>query len=230
VGACDRRTVNGVTTEHLLARPARGLLERSTSDRATRELLQVVLMAEVVELDQIAQLIDTGQIAPAARKPDELARLVELPHRIIEAIAAALEIARRASIGPAAPVIRGPEDVTTIARRDIGGRTSECVLVVACDAANKVLKTMIVAQGSVDTVSVPVREILHAVLRCDGRSFAIAHNHPAGTLGSTDADVLATARIAKAAHAVGLRFLGHVIVAADEDTMVAPVIEDQTRY
>jgi DNA repair protein RadC len=209
------RTVNAVTAEHLLTKPARGVFERSTSDHTTRELLETVLTADLVDLDHVARLIDTGQIAPATSRPDSLASLVELPHRIVEVMAAALEIVRRASIGPIGPVIRGPADVAVIARREVGGRTRECVLVVACDAANRVLKTTIVAQGSVDHSPVPVREILNAVLRHDGRAFAVAHNHPDGALRPTDADVVATERIAAAAHVVGIRFLGHVVVGGD---------------
>jgi DNA repair protein RadC len=224
-----RRNVTHVPAEPASATSAPGVLERSATDQSTRELLQLLLTADVVDLDEIARLIDGGQIAPATSQPDELASLVELPERIVAVIAAALEIARRAAIGHIGRVIRGPADVAAIARRVIGGRTHECVLVVACDAANNVLKTMIVAQGSVDTAPAPVREILHAVLRCDGRSFAIAHNHPAGVLGSTDADVTATERITQAAHAVGLRFLGHVVVAGDKYGTVQPVTAGRTR-
>jgi DNA repair protein RadC len=87
---------------------------------------------------------------------------------------------------------------------------------------------MIVSQGSADTVPVPVREILNAVLRCDGRAFAIAHNHPAGVVGSSDVDVSATERLAVAARTVGLRFLGHVVVAGDYYEMVSPVSASRT--
>jgi DNA repair protein RadC len=59
---------------------------------------------------------------------------------------------------------------------------------------------------------VPVREILNAVLRHDGRAFAIVHNHPSGNPEPSEADHRATAKVRDAASVVGLRFLGHVIV------------------
>jgi DNA repair protein RadC len=60
----------------------------------------------------------------------------------------------------------------------------------------------------------PVREILVAVLRHDGQSFAVAHNHPSGDPTPSRDDVAATRRIADAARAAGLRFLDHVIIAS----------------
>jgi DNA repair protein RadC len=62
----------------------------------------------------------------------------------------------------------------------------------------------------------PVRDILNAVLRHDGRAFAVAHNHPSGDPTPSEADRRATAELSAAANVVGLRFLDHVIVAGDE--------------
>ncbi len=66
-----------------------------------------------------------------------------------------------------------------------------------------------------DRSLVPVREILNAVLRHDGRAFALAHNHPSGDATPSEADRRATAEVVAGAKAVGARFLDH-IVAADE--------------
>ena len=60
---------------------------------------------------------------------------------------------------------------------------------------------------------VPVREILNAVLRHDGRAFALAHNHPSGDPTPSTSDVRSTGRVVEAADALGLRFLKHVIIA-----------------
>ena len=57
----------------------------------------------------------------------------------------------------------------------------------------------------------PSREIIVAVLRRDGRSFALAHNHPSGDTTPTPEDISATQPAVDAA-ALGLGFLDHVIV------------------
>jgi DNA repair protein RadC len=61
----------------------------------------------------------------------------------------------------------------------------------------------------------PVREILNAVLRLDGRAFALAHNHPNGDPAQSPADIRATRETREAAKVTGLRFLGHVVVTDD---------------
>jgi DNA repair protein RadC len=71
---------------------------------------------------------------------------------------------------------------------------------------------VVVSEGSIDRSLVPVREILNAVLRHDGRAFAIAHNHPGGDPEPSGSDVQTTSEVRQAATVVGLRFLGHVVI------------------
>jgi len=84
---------------------------------------------------------------------------------------------------------------------------------VVADAANRVLRVVLVAIGGLDSSPLPVREVLHAVLRYDGRAFALAHNHPSGDPTPSVEDREATGAVGRAADAVGLRFLDHVVIA-----------------
>ncbi len=114
------------------------------------------------------------------------------------------------------PVVRRPDDVARIATRELHGVRRERVLVLICDASNRLRRIATVSEGSVDRSLVPVREILNAVLRNDGRAFALCHNHPDGTPEPSDADRAATDQVKAAAKVAGLRFLGHVLVAGAE--------------
>jgi len=192
--------------------------------RETRELLAILLEAAGVRplaVDVLAQAIDSGGLRDAAATPDAPSVDCALPAAAVAALAAAFELTRRAALHPAPPAIRGPADVATIARRELGGLRRERVLVISCDAANRPLRALVVAEGAVDRVTMPVREILSAVLGCDGRAFAIAHNHPWGDPETSEADIEATERVTEAARVVGLRCLGHVVVAGDRWTSAA---------
>lgn len=112
--------------------------------------------------------------------------------------------------------LKGPDDVASAARRELGDERRERVLVFVCDAGNHLLRTVLVSQGSVDRSLLPVREILNAVLRHDGRSFALAHNHPSGDPEPSAADRRVTGEVRAAAKVAGLRFLDHVVVAGEE--------------
>ncbi len=112
-------------------------------------------------------------------------------------------------------MLRSAADVADVAMRELAGLRRERVLVLVCDAANRLRRTVVVSEGSIDRSLVPTREILNAVLRHDGRAFALAHNHPSGDPNPSAADREATAAVAAAAKVVGLRFLGHVVIAGD---------------
>jgi DNA repair protein RadC len=80
----------------------------------------------------------------------------------------------------------------------------------------------VITEGSSDQCLVPVREILTAVLLHDGAAFAVAHNHPSGDVVPSVADELVTGALSDAAHAVGLDFLGHVVVGGERWASCAP--------
>jgi len=180
-------------------------------------------------MDAIATGIDSGTFASVVARPDELWSGGDVSPTVMSRLMAVFELARRAAAPEPPYVVRGPSDVAAIACRQIGGRRRECVVVIVCDAVNRPLRTIVVSDGTVDRALVSVREILNAVLRWDGRAFAVAHNHPCGQPTPSDADGAATRRIAEAARVVGLRFLGHVVVAGCRHQAVEELTGSQTR-
>jgi DNA repair protein RadC len=199
-------------------------IQRDAADLTTAELLAIVRSGALSHADQqaIAVAIDGEELSSASQGPDPLGGLTELSAAAFGFVAALFELARRAALGRPPLAIRGAADVALTARRELGGRPQECVLTIACDGANRVLRTEIVSRGAADRAAIATRDILSAVLRCDGRAFAVAHNHPAGILEATEADIAATERIAAGARAVGLRFLGHVVVGRDASYVAVP--------
>jgi DNA repair protein RadC len=189
-------------------------VDRAVSDWATRELLELVLEGSVGvdTVDAIAGDIDAGAFASAVERPDELWSDGDVSAAAAARLMAAFELARRAAAPEPADVVRGPSDVAALACREIGGLRRERVIVIVCDGSNRPLRTVVVSDGAVDRSLMPVREILHAVLRWDGRAFAVAHNHTCGDPDPSPADVDATRRVAEAARIVGVRFLGHVVI------------------
>ena len=190
---------------------------RSVVDSTTEELLDCLAgdrtLMDRDALAMAANAIDSGRLARCAALPDHALHALDLPSDMRRSLASVFELARRAALPEPPRTIRRPEDVAAIAARELGGRTRECVLVVVCDAANAVIGTEIVSRGSVDRAPFPVREILSAVLRCDGRAFAVAHNHPDGVSIASATDSSASERLASAARVTGLRLLGDVVVA-----------------
>lgn len=200
-------------------RPRERLLARGAEALTERELLALVLRngtRGVSALDLAGELLAEygGLGALASARPEELAARRGIGAAKAAALVAAFQLARRSG-GPddELVVLRSPDDVARAAGRELGCARRERVLVLVCDAANRLRRTVVVSEGSIDRSLVPVREILTAVLRHDGRAFALAHNHPSGDPDPSAADRRATEDVKAAAKVAGLRFLGHVIVA-----------------
>jgi len=158
-------------------RPRERLLARGPEALTERELLALVLhngTRGVSALDLAAELLASyGSLgALATARPEELAGRRGVGAAKAAAIVAAFQLARRAETAQEPVVLRRPGDVAGVARRELCGPRRERVLVLVCDASNRLRRTVIVSEGAIDRSLVPVREVLNAVLRHDGRAFA----------------------------------------------------------
>lgn len=201
-------------------RPRERLLARGAESLTERELLALVLRNGtngVSALDlAVSLLADYGSLRVlASAHPEELAAKAGIGTAKATSLVAAFELGRRTDVDHEPIVLRGPDDVAAVARNELGGLRRERVLVLVCDASNRLRQTVTVSEGSIDKSLVPVREILNAALRHDGRAFALAHNHPSGNPEPSPADRRATAEVREAAGVVGLRFLGHAVVTSE---------------
>ncbi len=158
-------------------------------------------------------LIDFGGPTGLARaRPQELTRRHGVGQAKAARVVAAFSLARR--IGPPAHGVQLAEtaDIAAVAQVWLGDARHERAVVIVCDTALRVRRAFVITEGSSDQCLLPVREILTAVLLHDGAGFAVAHNHPSGDIEPSAADEAVTAALADAAAAVGLDFLGHLVV------------------
>jgi DNA repair protein RadC len=203
-------------------RPRERLFDRGADALTDRELLALVLRNGtngLSALDLASELLAEfgGLRALAAARPEELSARHGIGPAKAAALVAAFRLASRAQSGvPDVTMLRSAADVAQVAQVEIGAARREQVLVLVCDAANRLRRSVVVTEGSIDRSAAPVREVLNAVLRHDGRAFAIAHNHPSGDPEPSDADRRVTESMTAGAKAAGLRFLGHVVVAGDD--------------
>lgn len=199
-------------------RPRERLLARGRAALSEQELLAILLRSGTRGMsatDLGASLLAEygGLQGLASTQPEELAARAGVGLAKAASLVAAFELGRRAGSGDRPVVLRSADDVARVAMRELDGHRRERVLVLVCDAANRLRQTVVVSEGSIDRSLVPVREILNAVLRHDGRGFALAHNHPSGNAEPSGADASVTRELRDAARMVGLRFLGHVVLA-----------------
>jgi DNA repair protein RadC len=160
---------------------------------------------------------DYGTIAQLARaEPEELTAVSGISLDEAVALVSSFRLARLAANDPPRSCLRSAADVAAVATRELESATRERTIVLICDAGHNLRRVVRVSEGSVDRAFLPVRETLNAVLRHDGRAFAVAHNHPSGDPTPGEEDIRATAKLRSAARVVRLRFLDHVVVAGNE--------------
>ena len=200
-----------------LDRPRERLLSRGAAALSDRELLALVLGSGLLGCDAIelaALLIGEsgGLPALATADPHALKRLPGVGSAKAARVAAAFELARRATAVGSRRRISGSADVAVVVTPHLRGLRHERVVVVACDNSGSLLRVAPLTDGSADRSLIPVRDVLTLVLGVGGTSFAVAHNHPGGSLTPSTQDTEATARLRRAAEMIGLRFLDHVIL------------------
>lgn len=202
-------------------RPRERLLALGPHALSDVELLALLLRhgrpgASALDL-AVELLVEHGGLTGlAAARPEELSRRAGVGVAKAAALIAAFHLGSRVRGDTATPIrLGGAADVAAVARPLFTGDRVERLLVLVCDAQNQLRQKVFVAEGAVDQVAVPVREILNTVLRHDGRAFAVVHNHPSGAPTPSLDDRRATTLLAEAARTVGLRFLDHVVVAGE---------------
>lgn len=198
--------------------PRERLLRLGPGALSDAELVALVAGIEAEGRDDVAVghelIVEFGGLSGlAAAFPEELTRSSGIGQKGAARLIAAFELAARATDAPTNRVMDSAAAIAELVAPLLARERREKVVVLVADAANRVLRVVPVATGGLDSSPLPIREVLHAVLRYDGRAFALAHNHPSGDPTPSARDTEATSAVRRAAEAVGLRFLDHVVVA-----------------
>ena len=71
-------------------------------------------------------------------------------------------------------------------------------------------------EGQPESVGMPIREIILDAARCGSSGLVLAHNHPSGDARPSDADCCATRKLSRAAEALDVAILDHLIFAGGD--------------
>lgn len=136
------------------------------------------------------------------------------PARITE-ILAALELSKRYLIDSERPIIDSPERaVEQLA--DIRDKKQEHFVVMTLDGANRLIAKRIITIGTLTSSLIHPREVFADAITDRAASIIVAHNHPSGSLDSSQVDVEVTSRLKEIGNLIGVQLLDHVIVTKNE--------------
>jgi DNA repair protein RadC len=129
-------------------------------------------------------------------------------------VVAALELGRRTlTRAPASrPQLRHPRDAAAYLLPAFGARPVEQVGVVLLDTKHRVLRTSVVATGSLNAAAVEPRDVFREATRSGAAAIVLFHNHPSGDPSPSPDDVELTRRMAAAGALMGIDLVDHIIL------------------
>lgn len=112
--------------------------------------------------------------------------------------------------------IRTASDTAPLFCREIGALNIEHAAMLSLDHTDRVINFFVIAMGEINTVRVPLEQMLKNALLSNASKIIIAHNHPSGILKVTSNDVEMTKKIAFFANAFSIELVDSLVVTADD--------------
>ncbi len=109
-------------------------------------------------------------------------------------------------------VIKYPQDLAKMLMSSLSFKKEEIVKVVVLNNKNEILKIEDVANGTINFVDIPIKDILYEPIRMKAPKFILVHNHPSGDPTPSDMDILYTGKLDKSAQYMGLEMMDHIII------------------
>ncbi len=101
-------------------------------------------------------------------------------------------------------------------RSTLRDRGREVFAVLFLDQRHRVLRFEEMFQGTIDSTSVHIREVVKRALELNAAALIVAHNHPSGVAEPSVADRQLTRRLEEALTLLELRLLDHFIIGDGE--------------
>ena len=129
-------------------------------------------------------------------------------------VKAALELANRLRLDEAGfqASINSAEDAASHLQYEMGMLEQEHFRVLLLDTRNRLLRTVDVYQGSLNTSAIRVGEVFRDAVRINAASIIVAHNHPSGDPTPSPEDISVTRAIVEAGKLLDIEVLDHLII------------------
>ncbi len=146
--------------------------------------------------------------------PAELAQVDGIGQVRAAQLVAALEIGRRTMAhAPGARVqLRSPRDAAAFLLPVFGARAVEQFGIVLLDTKHRVLRTTIVASGTLNSTVVQPRDVFREAMLGAAASIVAFHNHPSGDPSPSPEDVALTRRLRAAGTLMGVELVDHIVL------------------
>ncbi len=183
------------------------------------ELLEAILMAAIPRRDVkplAKEILQTfGSLSAALNaKPEELTRI----GGIKDSTVALFALVREASIRMLknqivdTPVINSWNALIAYCRASMGQKKIEALRILFLDSQSRLIKDEIMQTGTINQTVVYPREVARRSMELGALSIIVVHNHPAGDLRPSKADITMTQTLRDALKPLNITLVDHLIV------------------
>lgn len=161
----------------------------------------------------------TGGIRGLARsKADDLARISGVGPARAAKVVAALELGRRTlTQGQGARVqLRSPREAAQFLLPTYGARAVEQFGIVLLDSKHRVLRTSVIASGTLNSTIVQPRDVFREAVLGAAAAVVAFHNHPSGDPTPSGDDAELTRRLRAAGMLMGVELVDHIVLGEAE--------------
>lgn len=204
-------------------RPREKLVSQGASALSDAELLAIFLRTGLPGKTAIEVardgLLSAGGLRGLLNLPSrELCKIKGIGTAKYAQFQAALELGRRYLMEKMdkGGVITSPQasrDYLTLQLRD---KPYESFFTIFLDSKHRVIHHQELFRGTIDSASVPVREVVKEALSHNAAALIVAHNHPSGVAEPSSADRALTRSLSLALEMVGVKLLDHFVVGDSE--------------
>jgi DNA repair protein RadC len=110
------------------------------------------------------------------------------------------------------PVFNSPDRVVDYLKVSMGGSSDEQFRVLFLDNQNRLIKEVIISEGTVDQAHVYPRKVLEKALNHRASGMILVHNHPGGSPAPSNADISLTNKLRELSTELNIRLLDHLVI------------------
>lgn len=112
--------------------------------------------------------------------------------------------------------ISNPEKLANWVNQEIGFKKQEHFMVIFLDTKNTIIDYKILFIGTLDASLVHPREVFKEAFQLSASCIILAHNHPSGNVGYSEADKKITKQLIEVGILCGIPVLDHIIVGGND--------------
>lgn len=105
-----------------------------------------------------------------------------------------------------------PQSVADYYMQEMRHLSREIVKLLILDSKNRLIKDIIISEGTINTSLMPTREIFVNSLKYEAVNIIILHNHPSGDPTPSAEDIRTTKKLWEAGNLIGIQLMDHIII------------------